>query len=66
MRILLLNAHPDKANLCDSMMGAYVQGVGEAAHDLRVVALRELQFARGELSTVAAMFAPCSVNAKGA
>jgi hypothetical protein len=48
------------------MMGAYVQGAGEAAHDLRVVALRELQFARGELNTVAAMFAPCSVNAKGA
>ena len=44
MRILLLNGHPDEGSLCDYLAAAYVAGAKEAGHDIRCVALRDLQF----------------------
>jgi putative NADPH-quinone reductase len=44
MNILLLNAHPDEGSLCDSIAAAYAAGAKEAGHEIRQIALRELQF----------------------
>ena len=44
MRILLLNGHPDAGSLCDSLAAAYADGARERGHDIRCVALRELEF----------------------
>lgn len=44
MRILLLNAHPDEGSFSDAISAAYVVGAEEVGHDVRIVALRNLQF----------------------
>jgi len=44
MRILLLNAHPDEGSFSDAISSAYMAGAEEVGHDVRIVALRNLQF----------------------
>ena len=44
MRILVLNAHPDEGSLCDAIATAYADGARAGGQEIRVVALRELQF----------------------
>lgn len=44
MNILLLNAHPDKGSLCDSIAEAYTAGAREGSHNIEPIALRELEF----------------------
>ena len=44
MRILLLNGHPDAGSLCDALAASYAAGANEGGHDIRCVALRELEF----------------------
>ena len=44
MRILLLNAHPDAGSFCDAVAAAYVEGARTGGHEIRDVAIRELQF----------------------
>jgi NAD(P)H dehydrogenase (quinone) len=44
MRILLLNGHPDAGSLCDALTASYAAGASEGGHDIRCVALRELEF----------------------
>ncbi len=44
MRILLLNGHPDAGSLCDALATSYAEGAREGGHDIRCVALRELEF----------------------
>lgn len=44
MRILLINSHPDAGSLCDSLAASYADGAKEGGHDIRCVALRELEF----------------------
>ena len=44
MRILLINGHPDAGSLCDSLAASYADGAKEGSHDIRCVALRELEF----------------------
>ncbi|TLG77818.1 NAD(P)H-dependent oxidoreductase [Methylocystis sp. B8] len=44
MRILVLNAHPDEGSFSDAALAAYAEGAWSGGHELRIVALRELQF----------------------
>jgi NAD(P)H dehydrogenase (quinone) len=44
MRILLLNAHPDEGSLCEAIATTYAAAARSAGHEIRCVALRELQF----------------------
>jgi len=44
MRIFLLNAHPDEGSLSDAVAAAYLEGAREGKHEIRSVALRDLQF----------------------
>lgn len=44
MRIFLLNAHPDEGSFSDAVAAAYLDGAREGKHEIRSVALRDLQF----------------------
>ena len=44
MRILVLNAHPDKGSLCDALAGTYGAGARQAGHEVRVTNVRDLTF----------------------
>lgn len=44
MRILVLNAHPDKGSLSDSIASEYIEGAQEGGHEIYLVQLRDLKF----------------------
>lgn len=44
MRILVIDAHPDRASFCEAFANAYVEGAQAARHDLRLRCLRDLVF----------------------
>ena len=44
MKILVLNGHPDAGSFCDAVAESYAEGARDGGHDIRCVALRELEF----------------------
>ncbi|NJM84108.1 MAG: NAD(P)H-dependent oxidoreductase [Tabrizicola sp.] len=43
-RILILSLHPAKVSLCGSLAQAYSEGAGASGHDVRTMALADMEF----------------------